>query len=55
MNLIVRFADDADAGAWDAFVLALPEATFFHRYGWRRLFAKLTVIVRIFCWPSGKG
>src|SRR5437868_1013407 len=26
--------DSADAGRWDAFVLACPQATFFHRAGW---------------------
>ena len=37
MSLIVRTANDADASAWDACVLALPEATFFHRYGWSKV------------------
>ncbi len=37
MNLIVRMAVDADANAWDAFVIGLPEATFFHRFGWRKV------------------
>jgi FemAB-related protein (PEP-CTERM system-associated) len=37
MNLTVRPAYEADAAAWDAFVLGLPEATFFHRYGWKRV------------------
>lgn len=37
MSLIVRAANDADAGAWDAFVFGLPEATFFHRFGWRKV------------------
>jgi FemAB-related protein (PEP-CTERM system-associated) len=37
MNLIVRPACEADAAAWDAFVLTLPEATFFHRFGWKRV------------------
>lgn len=31
-------ADDAQAvAAWDAFVLACPQASFFHRAGWQRL------------------
>jgi FemAB-related protein (PEP-CTERM system-associated) len=34
--------DDADMPAWDAFVQACPQATFFHRAGWR------TVIERSF-------
>ena len=37
MSLNVRPAREGDAAAWDAFVLALPEATFFHRFGWRRV------------------
>jgi FemAB-related protein (PEP-CTERM system-associated) len=37
MTLIVRTARDSDAAAWDAFVLGLPEATFFHRFGWKRV------------------
>jgi FemAB-related protein (PEP-CTERM system-associated) len=36
-ELIVRPAREADAAAWDAYVSALPEATFFHRFGWRRV------------------
>ncbi|HET8727635.1 MAG TPA: FemAB family XrtA/PEP-CTERM system-associated protein [Alphaproteobacteria bacterium] len=30
-------SDGADERAWDAFVEAAPEATFFHRAGWRRV------------------
>ena len=31
-------ADDAQAvGAWDAFVLGCPQATFFHKSGWQRV------------------
>jgi len=37
MSLIVRAAEAADGPAWDAFVFALPEATFFHRFGWSRV------------------
>ncbi|KAF0102825.1 MAG: hypothetical protein FD187_812 [bacterium] len=40
MTLTVRPARDSDAAAWDAFVLGLPEATFFHRYGWQRVIAR---------------
>ncbi|MCS6787267.1 MAG: FemAB family PEP-CTERM system-associated protein [Thiobacillaceae bacterium] len=36
MSLLnVRTAAASDAAAWDAFVEHTPEATFFHRYGWR--------------------
>ncbi|MCU0840248.1 MAG: FemAB family PEP-CTERM system-associated protein [Thiobacillaceae bacterium] len=34
-DLTVRRVRDEDAAAWDAFVQALPEATFFHRLGWK--------------------
>jgi FemAB-related protein (PEP-CTERM system-associated) len=34
-SLRVRPFSDADAHAWEAFVLRCPEATFFHRIGWR--------------------
>jgi FemAB-related protein (PEP-CTERM system-associated) len=37
MSLNVRPARAGDAAAWDAFVLNLPEATFFHRFGWKRV------------------
>lgn len=37
MTLTLRTATDADAAAWDAFVLREPSATFFHRYGWKRV------------------
>ena len=33
----IRMANEADASAWDAYVLAHPRGTFFHRYGWKRL------------------
>ena len=33
----VRELGDADAARWDAFVAQCPEATFFHRAGWRRV------------------
>jgi FemAB-related protein (PEP-CTERM system-associated) len=36
-NIRIRAANEADAGAWDEYVLAHPQATFFHRYGWKRL------------------
>ena len=34
--LSVRIAVDADADRWDAFVEKCADATFFHRFGWRR-------------------
>ena len=40
MSLTVRAARDEDAAAWDAFVLAAADATFFHRFGWRRVIAR---------------
>ncbi|MCU0952381.1 MAG: FemAB family PEP-CTERM system-associated protein [Burkholderiaceae bacterium] len=33
----VRPVRDGDAAAWDEFALACPEATFFHRFGWRTI------------------
>ena len=33
----IRLATEQDAAAWDAYVLAHPHGTFFHRYGWKRL------------------
>jgi FemAB-related protein (PEP-CTERM system-associated) len=35
--LRVRLMTDDDRQAWDAFVAGCPEATFFHRAGWRRV------------------
>ena len=32
--VVVRPAADGDAPAWDAFVLAAPDGSFFHRYAW---------------------
>ena len=37
MALTVRPLDDAGAPAWDAFVHAHPEGTFFHRSAWRHV------------------
>ncbi len=36
----VRPATDGDRDRWEAFVAACPEATFFHRFGWRRVVAE---------------
>ncbi|MEO8346696.1 MAG: FemAB family XrtA/PEP-CTERM system-associated protein [Betaproteobacteria bacterium] len=33
----VRFARDSDGAAWDTFVQQCPDATFFHRFGWRQI------------------
>jgi FemAB-related protein (PEP-CTERM system-associated) len=33
----VRRATTTDAAAWDAFVQHCPDATFFHRFGWREI------------------
>ena len=37
MALVCRPLDDARAPAWDAFVAAHPEGTFFHRAAWRQV------------------
>jgi FemAB-related protein (PEP-CTERM system-associated) len=42
MAVTIRPLDDASATAWDAFVLAHPEGTFFHRASWA------TIIGRVF-------
>ena len=36
-GLIVRELGDTEHAAWDRFVLTAPDATFFHRAGWRRI------------------
>jgi hypothetical protein len=38
--VIVCELNDADAPRWYAFVQACPEATFFHRAGWRTVVAR---------------
>jgi polysaccharide deacetylase family protein (PEP-CTERM system associated) len=40
-ELIVKRLGDAEHAAWDRFVLAAPDATFFHRAGWRRIVERL--------------
>ena len=37
MSIIIRALTPAAAPAWDRFVRAMPEATFFHLSGWRRV------------------
>ena len=37
-TLTVRAFREADAGRWESFVFACPDATFFHRIGWREIF-----------------
>jgi FemAB-related protein (PEP-CTERM system-associated) len=39
-NLTIQSFSDADAARWDAYVLAHPDATFFHRAGWRTVIEK---------------
>lgn len=34
---VIRELDDNSIARWDAFVAACPEATFFHRAGWKRV------------------
>ena len=34
----ISMASESDARAWDDYVLTHPQGTFFHRYGWKRLF-----------------
>ena len=38
--ITVRAVSEGDAARWDAFAAACPEATFFHRFGWREVVAK---------------
>lgn len=40
MSPIVKQMSSADAARWDAFVNACPEATFFHRAGWKTVIEK---------------
>ena len=35
---VVRPASHQDDSSWDAFVMGAPQATFFHRVGWRSIF-----------------
>lgn len=37
MTLTVRHCTQKDQAAWDDFVENAPQATFFHRFGWRRV------------------
>lgn len=37
MTLTVRQCTQSDQSNWDAFVENAPQATFFHRFGWRRV------------------
>ncbi|MGE5548727.1 MAG: FemAB family XrtA/PEP-CTERM system-associated protein [Solirubrobacterales bacterium] len=37
MALVIKSLDDGSVVAWDRFVDSCPEATFFHRAGWRRV------------------
>ena len=40
MSLHLRVATEADGAAWDAFVDQQPDASFFHRWGWREVIGK---------------
>jgi FemAB-related protein (PEP-CTERM system-associated) len=40
MTVAVRSLDDVGAAAWDAFVTAHPDGTFFHRAAWAEIIAK---------------
>src|SRR5207248_9896426 len=37
MALMIRELDTKQEAAWDSFVEAMPQATFFHRAGWRQV------------------
>jgi FemAB-related protein (PEP-CTERM system-associated) len=37
----VAMAQPEDEAAWERFVASCPEATFFHRYGWKRLLERV--------------
>ena len=39
--LTVRPEDAATHARWDAFVLACPDATFFHRAGWQKILRRV--------------
>ena len=36
-DITVRPVQAQDEAAWERFVEACPEATFFHRFGWKRI------------------
>ncbi len=40
MGVVCKPLDEAAEPAWDAFVTAMPEGTFFHLSGWRRVIAR---------------
>ncbi|HRE16618.1 MAG TPA: FemAB family PEP-CTERM system-associated protein [Rhodocyclaceae bacterium] len=48
-------ADRATAARWDAFVLACPQATFFHRAGWQRLMENIFRHVSYFIYAERNG
>jgi FemAB-related protein (PEP-CTERM system-associated) len=39
-DIIVKTLTDADSQRWDSFVMSCPEATFFHRAGWKTIMEK---------------
>lgn len=40
LTLLVRLLDPGDAERWDQFVMTCPQATFFHRAGWKAVIEK---------------
>ena len=44
-----------DVGRWDAFVMACPQATFFHRLGWQVLFEDIFGHDSYFCMRESGG
>jgi len=48
----VRAVAAADEARWDAFVEACPQATFFHRIGWKRIVEEVFRHRTHYCWSS---
>jgi len=54
-SLRIEPLDDNQSALWDAFVLAHPKGTFFHRLGWKRVMQKTYGYEpRYFCAWRGK-
>jgi hypothetical protein len=51
-ELRIRELEPADAARWDAFVSACPEATFFHRAGWKSVIEQAFGTRRIFLYAE---
>ena len=43
----IHALDDSSAARWDAFVDACPEATFFHRAGWKRVIERRVALMTL--------